>query len=305
MEGADGESFILPVIEKDDLKIANSFSWTMVKRTNENEKGTAVDIDKMVVTTSTVGLRQDDDLHPTHLDRLTGTYLKDDKAICAIPQDDLDHKDEKDRKAILSHPPVVKKEISKEKIPSATKDLEKQEISSETISSATIDLIKKEISSEKISSATKDLVKKEISKEKISSSTKDCFFLICILILLIVTACMTLKLNVSKRLNLQLQEELNQTTGLLNSYRAHQEWIFKNEKVHNKNSFEIETCWLEASFTLGPCSSKPLENLRNAYTNTYEDLASFFGWKTFFPYESNDSATNSFHHDMSTDISLS
>lgn len=244
MEGADGESYILPELENDDT-LTNSCSWTMVKPTNVNEKDSTVNIKKVLVATSTLGLLRDNDLQPTHLDILTSTHLKDDKAISAIPLDSGNRKDKaKDRNAILPLPPVVKKEIS---------------------------------------------------SEQLSRTTKDRLLFLCILLLFSIAGCLTLKLDVSKRLNLQLQEELNQTTGLLNSYRVRQEWIINKEKMRKTNSFDIETCWLEASLALGQCSSDRLEQMKIAYRNTYKDLASFFAWETVFPHDSKDPATTSFH----------
>lgn len=129
----------------------------------------------------------------------------------------------------------------------------------------------------------------------------------CLVILVSATVTLAWHLNESAKLISLLQAELNQTTGLLEDYRARQGWIIDrremNEDTHN---FEIETCWLEASVTLGPCAGNPIGTVKDAYRKAYENFSSSIDeawkWWTILP---GDSGFTSSQSDMPAEISWS
>lgn len=112
-------------------------------------------------------------------------------------------------------------------------------------------------------------------EEQSSRTTKIRILISCLFILVSATVTLAWQLNESTKLNLRLQAELNQTTGLLEDYRAHQRWVMDSRAMNEGTRyFEVETCWIEASITLGPCANNPFEDVKDAYRKTYEGLSS-------------------------------
>jgi len=150
---------------------------------------------------------------------------------------------------------------------------------------------------------------KALREESLLRTAKDRVLFFCLAFLLMTTGTLTLKLNVSKTLNLQLQEELNQTTVLLKSYRAHQRWIMDREIKDDISLFEIENCWLESSVTLGPCASDLFGNIKDVYKKSYEDFFLYadeaWKWWTVLPNDSNPSYSHSDPNDSNPSYSHS
>jgi len=115
--------------------------------------------------------------------------------------------------------------------------------------------------------------KQKRKREKSSYNPRHYCLFSFLLTLVTVTLTLGWKLNESIVLNTRLQAELNQTTGLLEEYRARQGWMVDSTEIsRDMNALEIESCWFEASVKIGPCSSEAIGNLKELY----RDFVSYF-----------------------------
>jgi len=136
-------------------------------------------------------------------------------------------------------------------------------------------------------------------RDNSSHGTKKNILISCFVIFVIATVTLACQLNKYTSLTLQLQAELNQMNTLLKDCRGPRGWLIDGGEINeDTNSFQIETCWLGARFTLGPCGKDPLWNIKDMCKKPYQYLSSYYNEaRSWWAVSPNDPYTITSNHD--------
>jgi len=89
---------------------------------------------------------------------------------------------------------------------------------------------------------------------------------------------LTLNLKSSRTSDLERKIELDNTKELLQSYRSKQGWV--KDAIKEDDLFQIDTCWFEASVSMGPCMKTKFEYAKETYEQLKNQLSGILSSNT-------------------------